>query len=82
MYGCVVLLSAVVVSFCSSPVKDRVVTNDRWGVGCTCKHGGYYTCHDRFNPGTLVLALYFAHVCIILVLVCLLQSRKRSSGDE
>ncbi|CAG0886970.1 unnamed protein product [Darwinula stevensoni] len=36
-----------------SPVKDIVVTNDRWGQGCPCKHGGYYSCADRFNPGTL-----------------------------
>jgi len=36
-----------------SPVKDTVVTNDRWGTGTMCHHGGYYTCHDRYNPGTL-----------------------------
>ena len=38
-------------SFLSSPVKDTVVVNDRWGILCECAHGGYYTCHDRFNPG-------------------------------
>jgi len=37
-----------------SPVKDVVVTNDRWGTGTACKHGGYYTCQDRYNPGKLV----------------------------
>ncbi|KAL6067768.1 Tissue alpha-L-fucosidase [Balamuthia mandrillaris] len=36
-----------------SPVKDEVVVNDRWGSGDTCKHGGYYTCSDRYNPGKL-----------------------------
>ncbi|XP_041665280.1 tissue alpha-L-fucosidase-like [Cheilinus undulatus] len=36
-----------------SPVKDRVVTNDRWGAGCACKHGGYYNCEDKFTPGKL-----------------------------
>lgn len=36
-----------------SPVKDRVVTNDRWGSGCSCKHGGYYNCRDKFSPGKL-----------------------------
>ncbi|XP_043242495.1 alpha-L-fucosidase-like [Amphibalanus amphitrite] len=36
-----------------SPVKESVVTNDRWGSGTNCKHGGYYTCHDGYNPGTL-----------------------------
>jgi len=37
-----------------SPVKDTVVTNDRWGKDTVCKHGGYYTCDDRYNPGHLV----------------------------
>ncbi|XP_078609564.1 alpha-L-fucosidase isoform X1 [Branchiostoma floridae x Branchiostoma japonicum] len=36
-----------------SPVKDTVVTNDRWGSGMSCHHGGYYTCADRYNPGVL-----------------------------
>lgn len=36
-----------------SPVKDTVVTNDRWGHDTLCKHGGYYTCADRYNPGVL-----------------------------
>ncbi|XP_033619142.1 plasma alpha-L-fucosidase [Fukomys damarensis] len=37
-----------------SPVRDTVVTNDRWGDGCICKHGGYYTCTDRYHPGHLL----------------------------
>ena len=41
--------------FLSSPVKDRIVVNDRWGTDCRCNHGGYYTCHDRFNPGMSAL---------------------------
>ncbi|XP_054156458.1 alpha-L-fucosidase-like [Oppia nitens] len=36
-----------------SPIKDKVVTNDRWGAGISCKHGGYFSCADRYNPGTL-----------------------------
>lgn len=36
-----------------SPVKNTVVTNDRWGEETQCKHGGFYTCGDRFNPGVL-----------------------------
>ncbi|XP_078482382.1 alpha-L-fucosidase-like [Ciona intestinalis] len=36
-----------------SPVRETVVTNDRWGSHTLCKHGGFLTCHDRFNPGTL-----------------------------
>ncbi|XP_034418580.1 plasma alpha-L-fucosidase isoform X2 [Cyclopterus lumpus] len=37
-----------------SPVRDTVVTNDRWGFGSICKHGGYYTCDDRYQPGHLL----------------------------
>lgn len=36
-----------------SPVKDTVVSNDRWGTNTLCKHGGFYTCQDRYNPGVL-----------------------------
>ncbi|UJR17719.1 hypothetical protein I4U23_004617 [Adineta vaga] len=38
----------------NSPVKDTVVVNDRWGSGTLCKHGGFYTCLDRYNPGHLI----------------------------
>ncbi|ESP01041.1 hypothetical protein LOTGIDRAFT_238384 [Lottia gigantea] len=36
-----------------SPVKDTVVTNDRWGKDTTCKHGGFLTCKDKYNPGVV-----------------------------
>ncbi|GIX73539.1 alpha-L-fucosidase [Caerostris darwini] len=36
-----------------SPVKDKIVVNDRWGANIPCHHGGYYTCTDRYNPKTL-----------------------------
>lgn len=36
-----------------SPVKDTVVTNDRWGSDTMCKHGGYLTCNDKYNPGVI-----------------------------
>lgn len=36
-----------------SPVKQRVVTNDRWGIETMCKHGGVLTCTDRYNPGNV-----------------------------
>ncbi|XP_066982311.1 alpha-L-fucosidase-like [Macrobrachium rosenbergii] len=39
--------------FNESPVKDTVVVNDRWGIGCIGEHGSYYTVQDRFNPGVL-----------------------------
>ena len=34
-----------------SPVKDTVVTNDRWGQDANCVHGDVKTCKDRYNPG-------------------------------
>ncbi|XP_015670793.1 plasma alpha-L-fucosidase isoform X1 [Protobothrops mucrosquamatus] len=37
-----------------SPVKETVVTNDRWGAGTICKHGGYFTCADRYSPKHLL----------------------------
>jgi alpha-L-fucosidase len=36
-----------------SPVKDKVIVNDRFGAGAMCHHGGYYTCGDHFNPRVL-----------------------------
>ncbi|XP_042295061.1 tissue alpha-L-fucosidase [Sceloporus undulatus] len=36
-----------------SPVKDTVVVNDRWGTNCSCHHGGFYNCQDKYKPGTL-----------------------------
>lgn len=36
-----------------SPVKDEIVVNDRWGVNISCKHGDFYNCADRYNPGKL-----------------------------
>lgn len=29
------------------------MTNDRWGAGLRCKHGGYYNCDDEYTPGQL-----------------------------
>ncbi|XP_064478248.1 alpha-L-fucosidase-like [Ornithodoros turicata] len=36
-----------------SPVRDRVVVNDRWGSNTPCKHGDFYDCKDRYDPGVL-----------------------------
>ncbi|XP_071081732.1 tissue alpha-L-fucosidase-like [Haliotis cracherodii] len=36
-----------------SPVKENVVINDAWGINCTCRHGGFFNCQDKFNPHTL-----------------------------
>lgn len=38
-----------------SPVKDTVVVNDRWGEGCSLRHGGYYSGGDRQQPGPELL---------------------------
>uniref|UniRef100_A0A8C7CZ60 alpha-L-fucosidase n=1 Tax=Oncorhynchus kisutch TaxID=8019 RepID=A0A8C7CZ60_ONCKI len=35
-------------------MRETVVTNDRWGYGSICTHGGYYTCDDRYQPGHLL----------------------------
>lgn len=37
-----------------SPVKDTIVVNDRWGGDTLCKHGGFLTCADRYQPGSVV----------------------------
>lgn len=37
-----------------SPVKDSVLVNDRWGINIPCKHGDFYNCKDRYNPGVLL----------------------------
>lgn len=36
-----------------SPVKNEIVVNDRWGIGIPCKHGDFYNCADRYNPGKI-----------------------------
>ncbi|KAF5278145.1 hypothetical protein FQR65_LT03661 [Abscondita terminalis] len=36
-----------------SPVRDRVVVNDRWGNNTRCQHGDFFTCADGYNPGVL-----------------------------
>jgi len=37
-----------------SPVKDIVVTNDRWGNDCRGNKGGYWTPSDGYNPGKVI----------------------------
>ena len=46
-----ILLSIDICLFIFSPVKDKILTNDRWGGDTFCKHGGFWTCSDRFHPG-------------------------------
>uniref|UniRef100_A0A5F8H0D4 Alpha-L-fucosidase n=1 Tax=Monodelphis domestica TaxID=13616 RepID=A0A5F8H0D4_MONDO len=36
-----------------SPVKDKIVVNDRWGIDTGCKHGGYLNCKDKYKPKTV-----------------------------
>jgi len=33
-----------------SPVAETAVWNDRWGNDTLCKHGGFLTCTDRYQP--------------------------------
>lgn len=47
----IVILIIMTALLCS--LQDVVVTNDRWGNGCYCKHGGYFNCADKFTPGHL-----------------------------
>jgi alpha-L-fucosidase len=37
-----------------SPVAESAIWNDRWGSDTLCKHGGFVTCKDHFQPGKLV----------------------------
>ncbi|KAL3123779.1 hypothetical protein niasHT_009992 [Heterodera trifolii] len=37
-----------------SPVKEKVVVNDRWGSGIAGKHGGFLTYQDHYDPGHLL----------------------------
>ncbi|KAJ8950182.1 hypothetical protein NQ314_008035 [Rhamnusium bicolor] len=36
-----------------SPVGEYVIVNDRWGRDTLCRHGDFFTCNDRYNPGIL-----------------------------
>lgn len=36
-----------------SPVNETVVVNDRWGLTNWCRHGDFFNCVDRYNPGVL-----------------------------
>ncbi|VDP01437.1 unnamed protein product, partial [Heligmosomoides polygyrus] len=38
----------------TSPVKDNVVVNDRWGGDSMGKHGGFMTYSDHYDPGQLL----------------------------
>ncbi|CAB4054172.1 FUCA [Lepeophtheirus salmonis] len=40
--------------FNESPMKDTIVTNDRWGTGTSQKHGSFYSGPDRYNPGHIL----------------------------
>lgn len=47
-----------------SPVRKTVVTNDRWGLGTLCRHGDFYTCKDRYNPGTRIGLNLFPYLIV------------------
>ena len=50
-----------------SPVKDYVVVNDRWGNAAWCKHGDFFNCEDRFNPGDFDLNELHAFQGVVMV---------------
>ena len=52
-----------------SPVKDTVVVNDRWGYDSRCKHGGFLSCDDRYNPGNII-----SNTIIIVQFIFLLRA--------
>lgn len=37
-----------------SPVKERVVVNDRWDLSVKCHKGDFITCKDRYNPRKII----------------------------
>ena len=37
----------------NSSVAETAVWNDRWGQGTGCKHGAFWSCADRYQPGSL-----------------------------
>ena len=39
--------------YTQSPVNETVVVNDRWGA-TYCRHGDFYNCADRYNPGNFL----------------------------
>ena len=49
-----------ILMYFGSPVRDTVVINDRWGSDTPCKHGGVYTCQDRYNLG-MIRFIYTQH---------------------
>ena len=53
------------VYFCS-PVKDTIVTNDRWGKETMCIHGDFWTCMDRYNPGNVLLLIIKLNIDLCL----------------
>jgi len=40
--------------FNDSPVKDKILVNDRWGIGTIGHHGSFWTGSDKYVPGHLV----------------------------
>ena len=46
--------------YSESPVRHKVVVNDRWGMHLLCKHGDFYNCWDRFSPGWPILFIHIS----------------------
>jgi hypothetical protein len=52
---CVIVVAILKMETGRNFSMSGIVTCDRWGYGCSCKHGGYYTCADRYNPGMYIV---------------------------
>ena len=61
---CIIIVYFYFVCISYSPVKDVVVVNDRWGSGDPCKNGGYFTCHDHYNPGNFTTCSLYTYLRI------------------
>lgn len=51
---------------------DKIVSNPwyiRWGQGTTCKHGGFLTCSDRYNPGKFaIIVVVYVHMFYLIII--------------
>jgi alpha-L-fucosidase len=54
VYKSICLFSFFKSLFISSPVKDQILVNDRWGWGTMGHHGSFLTGGDRWMPGHLI----------------------------
>lgn len=73
--GHLLIVDYMLYTFPCSPVKQRVVTNDRWGIDTMCKHGGVLTCTDRYNPGNVCSGEQISFNSLSVCIFCLSDFR-------